>query len=436
MYAYTPYGQPNTPVHAYSYPVQAGTYPVQALPYSAQASTYPAQYSQPSFFPNTYGQPNTPVPFYSALVGERPQTLGSSFSVLPSQPLYSNPVPPSPQTGYYTTQRQQTRPRVCLVHPNSYKFSHRLVLQGEEGVTGISNPTSPDLMASVDICPHRFIDAKTLQLVKFDVYSTVPPYAILSHRWIPGKEVVYNEFVRPQKETFQKSGCRKIMAACRKALQDGVRYIWVDTCCIEQGNHEDVAANITSMYAYYQNAEICYAYLADVTRTAEWIEASEWFDRGWTLQELLAPRTVAFFNENWTYIGSKHELRDDICRKTTIPPSVLLGKQSVQDVDVLTRMSWATRRETTKQQDRAYCLQGLLGVSVEPDYDEYWKVSFSRLGRALLDSRPELKETLGISDDILSSNNSDVFYDRLWDRFLDTRKRIELQRERRSSLMS
>jgi hypothetical protein len=56
-----------------------------------------------------------------------------------------------------------------------------------------------------------------------------------------------------------------------------------------------------SMYKYYQQSEECYAYLFDLTdgyptSMLAWsqMRKSQWFTRGWTLQELLAPTRVFF----------------------------------------------------------------------------------------------------------------------------------------------
>ncbi|THV00638.1 HET-domain-containing protein [Dendrothele bispora CBS 962.96] len=235
-------------------------------------------------------------------------------------------------------------------------------------------------MAPVDVCPHRFIDTQSLELVEFSSKDNIiiPPYAILSHTWIPEEEIIYDEYRQPLEETYEKLGYHKIKAACLRAREQNLRYIWIDTCCIKQSDDNDVAANITSMYGYYQNAEVCYVYLVDVTALqSDWptqLRDSQWLGRGWTLQELLAPKTVLFFDEYWQYIGDKHNLRGLIHHKTTIPQSVLSGEQSIQDINVLDRMSWATKRETTKLQDQAYCLQGLLGISIKPNYDEAWEI--------------------------------------------------------------
>jgi len=248
-------------------------------------------------------------------------------------------------------------------------YSHRCFRVIENKVMSMKNPTSPALMAPINVCPRRFIDSDTLRLVEFSENDFIPPYAILSHKWIRGSEVRYDEFKRPREETFLMSGYQKIKAACQQASRDGIRLVWLDTCCIDYGRPADIAINVISMYAYYQNAEVCYTYLADIVDGST-LGGSEWFRRGWTLQELLAPRTVIFFNKDWQCIGDEHELRDDIYQRTLIPRAVLSNEQSIWDVDVLTRMSWAAGRRTANEQDRAYCLQGLLGISVEPNYDE------------------------------------------------------------------
>jgi len=170
------------------------------------------------------------------------------------------------------------------------------------------------------------------------------------------------------------------------------------------------------MYAYYQNAEVRYTYLVDVRKPPmlrrseecnfEPARVSNWFQRGWTLRELLAPRTVVFFDQRWDYIGDKYLLREYINQQTTIPIPLLTGEWSIQDVDILARMSWSIDRRTTKPQDDAYCLQGLLGVLIEPDYDESWVTSFNRLGKAILDAQPELREGLGIDVKLFSNPNS------------------------------
>jgi len=122
----------------------------------------------------------------------------------------------------------------------------------------------------VKICPYRLIDTHTHQLVSFDKDDTIPPYAILSHRWIEGEEVTLQEYSSNPilDETQKKSGFRKILKACTLAQKDNLNFLWVDTCCIDKENFEELSRDIQSMYAYYRNANVCYAYLLDVGQCA------------------------------------------------------------------------------------------------------------------------------------------------------------------------
>ena len=127
------------------------------------------------------------------------------------------------------------------------------------------------------------------------------------------------------------------------------------------------------MYTYYRNAEVCYAYLNDVPANLDHdtkidaLRRSKWFTRGWTLQELLAPNDVEFVDSNWKYIGYKRGLSDVL--------SEITGIKNVAEVDpstksVATRMSWAARRECTREEDNAYCLMGIFGVNMPLLYGE------------------------------------------------------------------
>ncbi|APA15329.1 hypothetical protein sscle_14g100990 [Sclerotinia sclerotiorum 1980 UF-70] len=136
--------------------------------------------------------------------------------------------------------------------------------------------------------------------------SEVPTYAILSHTW-GEEEVVYQDLKKSKNKskTINKAGWRKIQFCTKQAAVDGLEYFWVDTCCIDKKNSVELNAAINSMFRWYQNAARCYVYLSDVSKPdtgvddqRAWEEAfrkSRWFTRGWTLQELIAPRLVDFF---------------------------------------------------------------------------------------------------------------------------------------------
>ncbi|THU88358.1 HET-domain-containing protein [Dendrothele bispora CBS 962.96] len=242
--------------------------------------------------------------------------------------------------------------------------------------------------------PQRLIFTQSGRLADFSGLQT-PPYAIISHRWLLNQEVSLQEYriIQHKPELKKRLGYRKIQEACKKA-QDKYKYIWIDTCCIDQSNRNEVAQNVKSMYSYYRNSEVCYVYLADVqvqekfSQTKRALLRSQWFQRGWTLQELVAPREVLFFDSNWKLIGTKDDLSRAIANLTGIPCSVLEGSTPVHDVDIRTRMSWCAGRKTTEPADLAYCLLGILGVVMDPDYTEDVQSAFKRLQKALIHSYP------------------------------------------------
>ncbi|RDW58756.1 hypothetical protein BP6252_13232 [Coleophoma cylindrospora] len=89
----------------------------------------------------------------------------------------------------------------------------------------------------------------------------IPDYAILSHRW-EGDEVTLQDIERGC--GTDKKGYEKVAKCCAKAKEDGFAYVWIDTCCIDKTSSAELSEAINSMYRWYQNAKLCYAYLADV----------------------------------------------------------------------------------------------------------------------------------------------------------------------------
>ncbi|KAF5333058.1 hypothetical protein D9758_017863 [Tetrapyrgos nigripes] len=254
--------------------------------------------------------------------------------------------------------------------------------------------------------PRWLIDASTLRLVEFPSDSAVPPYAILSHRWEEGQEISFQEMAQLSTDETHpsrvKSGFRKISNACKQALKDNHTYMWVDTCCIDDRDLKQKAQDINSMYDYYQHSVVCYVFLNDFTiRTSASVSISDstWFSRGWTLQELIAPSSVKFYTADWGHYGDRScsYLHTAIASKTGIPSSVLNGRKRIREVGIEEKMSWSIRRETTKEEDKVYCLLGLLGVTLEPRYGEGAESAFERLSAVLRECYPRemvaIKET-------------------------------------------
>ena len=243
----------------------------------------------------------------------------------------------------------------------------------------------------------------------------------------------------------------KVRKACEIARGDGYRYIWVDSSCIDKTSSSELSEAINSMFNWYRDAQICYAFLADVPSDAlmstsepsdklgrapepvdELGEASElsdeletvsesysksvppqtvlagsrWFGRSWTLQELIAPRTVVFLSKDWKGLGTKDSLADVVEAITHIDRDILTHKKALADESVAERMRWAAEREATRVEDEAYSLLGIFGITMPTLYGE-GRHAFQRLQEEILQRIPD--RTLfawGYCDVIPSNANS------------------------------
>ncbi len=157
---------------------------------------------------------------------------------------------------------------------------------------------------------------------------------------------------------------------------------------------------INAMYQYYALSLVCYVYLPDFWRnkSSEYIRSrmrnsknheldflvrTRWQRRGWTLQELIAPRVVHFLSSLWMILGTKNDLADYLEAGLGIPASVLRHEQSPSEFSVAQRMSWAAKRRTTRIEDEAYSLLGLFGINMPTLYGE-GKKAFQRLQEEIL----------------------------------------------------
>ncbi|KAK3305279.1 heterokaryon incompatibility protein-domain-containing protein [Chaetomium strumarium] len=225
----------------------------------------------------------------------------------------------------------------------------------------------------------------------------IPPYAILSHTW-EDEEVTMQQLIAGTADLGglqAKAGFRKIHRTCEVArTRDRLEYVWVDTCCIDKTSSAELTEAINSMFAWYRDAEVCYVFLADLEPGSdEDLEVAlprcRWFTRGWTLQELIAPREVVFFDKRWNNRGTKKHLTGLLNSITGIPEGLLSQDAELCDFPVARRMSWAARRQTTRVEDMAYCLLGIFDVSMPFIYGDGMKV-FQRLQTKIIETTLDL----------------------------------------------
>ena len=227
--------------------------------------------------------------------------------------------------------------------------------------------------------------------------NKIPQYAILSHRWEDeSQEVTIEDMVRDT--GGHKAGYEKIRFCGERSRLDKLQYFWVDSCCIDKSSSEELSESLNSMFRWYQRATKCYVYLSDVsTRKRKmgveepqdsWEQAfrkSEWFTRGWTLQELLAPMSVEFFSKEGQLLGDKQSLEQLIHEITEIPILALRGS-ALSQFSTEQKFDWAKNRKTTREEDWAYSLLGIFETSMPVVYGEGRRNAVRRLEKEIDDA--------------------------------------------------
>ena len=232
----------------------------------------------------------------------------------------------------------------------------------------------------------RLINTSTLKMEEF-ISGANCVYAVLSHTW-GEEEVSFQQYSTPEARLM--AGYRKIERSCALASRSWLPYLWIDTCCIDKSSSAELSEAINSMYRWYRDAAVCYVHLSDMKRCEEngsifstnfqMLQACRWFTRGWTLQELLAPQNVKFYDQDWVLIGTKTTMWRLLGRITGIKPEHLWKSQ---EASVAQKMSWAAKRQTTRTEDLAYSLLGLFNVNMPLLYGEGEK-AFKRLQHEIL----------------------------------------------------
>ena len=186
----------------------------------------------------------------------------------------------------------------------------------------------------------------------------------------------------------------KVRQACTIARENGYDFLWIDSCCIDKTSSSELSEAINSMYEWYRGATVCYAYLADVPfdenhhAVSSSFRTSRWYDRGWTLQELIAPSALTFLSKDWKVIGTKGSLCDLVEAVTGIPEEALLHTKPLHAFSVAERFSWAAERQTMREEDRAYSLLGIFGIHMPTLYGE-GELAFQRLQEEIVRRIPD-----------------------------------------------
>ena len=209
-------------------------------------------------------------------------------------------------------------------------------------------------------------------------------YVALSHRWGNSEPLLRDIEGRVIYDLDSSDGLSKLQSFCLASCERGYSWAWSDTCCIDKESSAELQEAIGSMFSWYRQSALTMVHLADVSETGT-LTSSDWFERGWTLQELLAPRSLLFFTQDWLpyrSISSNHKedstILGELEQATGITTRHLTDFYPSVD-DARSRLQWASARFTTRPEDISYSLFGVFGLHIPVLYGESMEKALGRL---------------------------------------------------------
>ncbi|KAG1821962.1 heterokaryon incompatibility protein-domain-containing protein [Suillus subaureus] len=213
-------------------------------------------------------------------------------------------------------------------------------------------------------------------------------WVMLSHRWGTKEPGLHDIQGRNIYDLNPVGTIVKLQNFCRVTRNEGYRWAWVDTCCIDQNNHVEVQQSVNSMFVWYHYSALTIVYLSDVPPSSKWgtLASSIWNTRGWTVQEFLAPKIVLFYQADWSlYLDDcSRNHKESVAITQELESSTGINARALVAFrpgmrDAREKLRWASTRVTTLQEDIAYSLFGIFGVHLPVIYGEKRQNALGRL---------------------------------------------------------
>ncbi|KXH31877.1 HET domain-containing protein [Colletotrichum simmondsii] len=227
----------------------------------------------------------------------------------------------------------------------------------------------------------KLIHTQSYQLSEVADFN-IPPFAVLSYAPAALFPCDSQQVLSQRTATHFNN---TVLQACQKADARGLQFLWFGSVCVDKTSSLGLQHAVSYSFRLLQAATVCFVYLQDLLPSSASLEESwggcRYWKRSWTLQELIAPSNVEFFDADWNFLGIKSSpgLLDILQTVTRIDKSILTDRDALSRVAIGVRLSWAAGREATRAEDAAYSLVGITGVNMSIRYGEGLEQAFARL---------------------------------------------------------
>ncbi|WYZ40798.1 hypothetical protein EsH8_IV_001139 [Colletotrichum jinshuiense] len=244
----------------------------------------------------------------------------------------------------------------------------------------------------------RLLHTGTQQLHTFPFPPPVS-YAILSHTWSSPSDDEWTRYNIANTDTTTGTLTLHgiIDRACHLAQAEQIEFVWIDAACIVKSSSADISESINLLPKYFKAAAVCFAFLSDLPCGERmpcqdtWTRCQFW-NRAWTLQELILPSKIQFYDAQWHPRGERNSntLSSLISHITGIDEDVLTHRKTLCETSVARKMSWAACKEVSKPEDIAYALLGIFDLCMPIVYGEGKERAFRRLQEEIIKSNNDM----------------------------------------------
>ncbi|KIK21204.1 hypothetical protein PISMIDRAFT_104433, partial [Pisolithus microcarpus 441] len=166
---------------------------------------------------------------------------------------------------------------------------------------------------------------------------------------------------------------------CKEARRLGHNWAWSYTCCVDKTTSSIHNLSLTCMYKWYADSAATLVFLDDVAHPSKPgdLVKSLWMTQAWTLQELLAPKVILFYDSEWKpYLGdtgANHKKSPEIIQELADAIKIPHGTITTFTPDGLAireKLRLASTRNARYVEDVAYSLIGIFKSDIRPHYGE------------------------------------------------------------------